>query len=166
MVNINWTIIWEVINFLILLWLLKRYLYGPISQILKKRSQKIENDLGQAEEEKRQAAELKEKYEAELKKARKKAQSIIDKAEVRGNKRAKEIIAEAKEEADRIKENKLKEISRAKKEALNELRNETGTMSLLIAGKLLKENLDRSKHEALINQYIKELDRKKIGDLL
>lgn len=165
MVNINWTIFWQVINFLVLLWLLKRYLYGPITEILDKRSQKIENDLTEAETKKREAEDLRDKYEAELKKARKEAQDIIEEAEKRGRRKAREIITEAKKEAERIKESKLYEVNQAKKEALKEVRKELASLSLLIAGKLIQEKLDQSKHEALINQYIQELDQQRLGDL-
>ncbi|MDI3547301.1 MAG: F-type H+-transporting ATPase subunit b [Halanaerobiales bacterium] len=165
MVNINWTIFWQVINFLVLLWLLKRYLYGPITEILDKRSQKIENDLTEAETKKREAEDLRDKYEAELKKARKEAQDIIEEAEKRGRRKAREIITEAKKEAERIKESKLYEVNQAKKEALKEVRNELASLSLLIAGKLIQEKLDQGKHEALINQYIQELDQQRLGDL-
>lgn len=165
MVNINTTMVWEIINFLVLLWLLKRYLYGPITEMLQQRSQKIDSDLEQAEQKKQEAEELKQEYEKELKGARNKAQEMIEEAEARGKKKARQIIKEAGEEADQIKENKLKEIEQAKKDAVNELRSEVASISLLIAGKLIREKLDQQKHEDLINQYIQNLDREQLGEV-
>ncbi len=165
MVEINSTLLWQVINFLVLLWLLKRYLYGPITEMLDKRSQKINNDLDEAEKRKSDAQELKEKYETELRNARQEAQEIIEQAEDRGKRRAKEIINQAQDEAEKIKENKLAEIEQAKKEALVELRNEVASISLLAAGKIIKEQIDKKKHEQLINQYIEDLNSKKLGEV-
>jgi len=165
LVEINSTLLWQVINFLVLLWLLKRYLYGPITEMLDKRSQKINNDLDEAEKRKSDAQELKEKYETELRNARQEAQEIIEQAEDRGKRRAKEIINQAQDEAEKIKENKLAEIEQAKKEALVELRNEVASISLLAAGKIIKEQIDKKKHEQLINQYIEDLNSKKLGEV-
>ena len=165
MVSINWTIFWEVVNLLVLIWLLKRYLYRPIKGILDQRSQKIEGDLNQAEGARKEAEGLKESYQNQLKEARKKAQEILENAELRAKKQAKEIVATARQEAEKIKESKLQELEQAKKEALGQLRNEVASISVLIAGRLIQEKLDYSKHEALINQYLKELDQKRLGEL-
>ena len=133
--------------------------------MLDKRSQKINNDLDEAEKRKSDAQELKEKYETELRNARQEAQEIIEQAEDRGKRRAKEIINQAQDEAEKIKENKLAEIEQAKKEALVELRNEVASISLLAAGKIIKEQIDKKKHEQLINQYIEDLNSKKLGEV-
>lgn len=165
MVSINSTMVWEIINFLVLLWLLKKFLYGPITQILQERSQKIEGDIEQAEKKKEEAEKSKQEYEAELREARDKAQEIIEEAEVRGKKKAKKIIGEAEEEAEQIRENKMKEIEQAKKDARDELRTEVSSISLLVAGKFIQDKLDQEKHEKLIKQYISNLDREKLGEV-
>ena len=165
MVEINSTLVWQIINFLVLLWLLKRYLYGPITEMIDKRSQKINDDLDEAENRKKEAQELKEKYEMELKNARQQAQEIIEEAENRGKKQAREIIDRAREDAEKVKENKLAEVEQARKEAVAELRNEVASISMLLAGKIIKEQMDYKKHEQLINQYIDDLNRDKLGEV-
>ncbi len=165
MVEINSTFVWQVINFLVLLWLLKKYLYGPITEMLDKRSQKVKNDLDEAEKRKKEAEELKEKYKAELKNARNEAGKIIENAESKAKDRAREITEQARKDAEKIKEDKLAEIERAKKEAVTELRDEVAAISLLAAGKIIKEQINREKHEQLIKQYIESLDREKLGEI-
>ncbi len=165
MVEINSTLLWQIINFLVLLWLLKRYLYGPVTEMIDRRSQKINADLDEAENRKKEAQELKKKYEMELNNARQQAQEIIEEAENRGKKQAREIINKARVDAEKIKENKLAEIEQAKKEAATELRNEVASISLLLAGKIIKEQIDQKKHEQLINQYIENLNRDKLGEV-
>jgi len=165
LVEINSTLVWQIINFLVLLWLLKRYLYGPITEMIDKRSQKINDDLDEAENRKKEAQELKEKYEMELKNARQQAQEIIEEAENRGKKQAREIINRARADAEKVKENKLAEVEQARKEAVAELRNEVASISMLLAGKIIKEQMDHKKHEQLINQYIEDLNRDKLGEV-
>lgn len=164
MVSINSTMVWNILNFLVLLWLLKRYLYGPLTEMLDKRHQKIENDLDHAREEREEAEKLKKEYEAELQQAREKAQEIVEEAENRGEERAQEIIDEAREEAQRIKERSREEIEQAKEEAVDQLRNEVASISLMAASKFMKEKLDQQRHQELINQYIENLDEKKLGE--
>ena len=164
MVNINTTMLWEVINFFVLLWLLKRFLYEPMTNMLDKRKNKIESDLEEAKEKKKEARELKKKYENELKNARQEAQEIVENAEERGKKKAEEIVENAREEAQRIKERNEAEIEQAKEEALSELRTEVSSISIMVASKFLKEKLDEKEHKELINQYIEDLDAKKLGE--
>lgn len=164
MVNINTTMLWEVINFLVLLWLLKRFLYKPLTNMLDQRKSRIEEDLEEARQKKKKAEELKKKYENELKNAREDAQEIVEEAEERGKKKAEEILEDAKEDAERVKKRNMQEIEQAKEEAVNELRNEVASISLMAASKFLRERLDDKKHRELINNYIDDLDEKKLGE--
>lgn len=165
MININWTMFWEVVNFLVLMWLLTRYLYKPLTEMLDKRSEKIKSDLASAENSKQDAQKLKAKYEAELGKAREKAQVIIEEAERRGKEHAEEIINKAKKEASRIQERNLEEISRAKEEAMKQLKQEVASISLLVASKYMQEQIKKGQQEKLIEKYINSLDRGKMGEV-
>ena len=165
MVELNSTFIWQLVNFFILLFLLKKFLYGPVTEMLDKRSNKIESDLKEARKEKEKARELKEQRQQELKEARQKAQKIIDEAEDRGEERAEEIITEAREEAERIKERNMAEIEQARQEAADELRRQVSSISLQVAGKFLQEKLDEEKHEDLIADYLEEMEEVQLGDL-
>ncbi|MGM0410067.1 MAG: F0F1 ATP synthase subunit B [Bacillota bacterium] len=164
MININTTLLWEVINFFVLLWLLKRYLYTPLTDMLDKRKNKIESDLQEAKDKKKEAQELKEKYEKQLSEARSEAQEIVEEAEERAKEKANKIVEEAREDAQRIKERNEAEIEQAKEEAVAELKEEVSSISLMAASKFLREQLDEEKHKKLINQYIENLDEKKLGE--
>lgn len=165
MIDINWTMVWEVINFLVLMWLLIRYFYKPVTEVLDKRSEKIAGDLKTAADNKEEARKLKEKYEAELGKAREKAQEIIEEAEQRSKERAVEIINNAKKEASRIQEKNLEEVQRAKEEARAQLKQEIAAMSLLVAGKYIQGQMQKEQQEKLIEKFINSLDRGKLGEV-
>lgn len=164
MIEINSTFVWYVVNFIILMVLLKVFLYKPILQMLDKREEKINNELDMAEKRRQEARELKEEYQAKLQGARQEAQEIVQKAEKRGKKRAREIIAEAEKDAESLKERKLDEIEQAKRDAVREVRDYVSQLSVQTAGKFIQTEMDSDQHRQLIQQYIEELDREKLGE--
>ena len=93
--------------------------------------------------------------------AQKKSEEIIKEAQ----EEADSIVKEAEEEAEIIKQNQMKEIERAKKEAVEELKDEVASISLQAAGRIIEEKLSEEKHEEIINEYIEQLDREKIGEI-
>src|SRR6056297_1255653 len=95
--------LWHLINFFVLMFLLRKYLYDPIKDILDQRAAQINGDLDDAEEQKKEAEELKAEYKQKLKNAHSEAQEIIDNAESRANKKAKDIINEAEKRAEKEK---------------------------------------------------------------
>lgn len=163
MMSINSTMLWTIINFLVLIYLLGRFLYKPLLKIIDQRRAKIQADLDQAAAEKTKAAELTEKYQTRVERAREEAQEIISAAEKRGNERREEIIAEARNEAKRIKERATEEIKQAKRQALGQLRDEVSKISLLIAQKFLEESVDKKRHQNLVEEFITQLDRDELG---
>ncbi len=165
MIDLNITFLWQLVNFFVLLFLLKKYLYGPVTEMLDKRSEKIENDLQEARKQREEAKELKEQREKELKEARQKAQKIVEEAEARGEERAEEIVSAAEEEAERIKERRMAEIEQARQDAADELRRQVSNISLQVAGKFLKEELDEQEHVRVISDYLEELDEVQLGEL-
>ncbi|MGP3778198.1 F0F1 ATP synthase subunit B [Halanaerobium saccharolyticum] len=165
MVNINTTMLWQLINFFVLLFLLRKFLYSPIKDMLDQRAAQINGDLDDAEARRKEAEELKAKYEQKLKDARGEAQEIVDNAETRANKKAKDIINKAEERAENLKAKKLEEIEQAKKEAAAELRDSIADYTVLAANKLIQEQLDQKTHQKMIMDFIDQLDEEKLGEL-
>jgi len=157
--------LWQLLNFFVLLYLLRKFLYSPIKEILDKRAAQINGDLDDAEARREEAKEIKNKYEQKLKNAHSEAQEIVDNAETRANKKAKNIINEAEEKAENLKAKKLEEIEQAKKEAASELRDSIADYTVLAANKLIREQLDEDKHQQMIMDFIDELDKEELGEL-
>lgn len=133
--------------------------------MLDKRAAQINGDLDDAESRRKEAEELKAKYEQKLKSAHSEAQEIVDNAESRANKKAKNIINEAEEKAEKLKAKKLEEIEQAKKEAAAELRDSIADYTVLAANKLIQEQLDENKHQQMVMDFIDQLDKEKLGEL-
>lgn len=157
--------LWQLLNFFVLLFLLRKFLYSPIKEILDKRAAQINGDLDDAEARRKEVEELKAEYEQKLKNAHKEAQEIVDNAETRANKKAKNIINEAEEKAENLKTKKLEEIEQAKKEAAAELRDSIADYTVLAANKLIQEQLDENKHQQMVMDFIDQLDKEKLGEL-
>jgi len=165
LVNINTTMLWQLVNFFVLLFLLRKFLFSPIKDMLDQRAAQINGDLDDAEARRKEAEELKAKYEEKLKDARGEAQEIVDNAETRANKKAKDIINKAEERAENLKAKKLEEIEQAKKEAAAELRDSIADYTVLAANKLIQEQLDQKTHQKMIMDFIDQLDEEKLGEL-
>lgn len=133
--------------------------------MLDKRAAQINGDLDDAEARREEAEEIKAEYEQKLKNAHSEAQEIVDKAETRASKKAKNIINEAEEKAENLKAKKLEEIEQAKKEAASELRDSIADYTVLAANKLIREQLDEDKHQQMIMDFIDDLDKEKLGEL-
>lgn len=164
MMSFNMTLVWEIINFLILLVAMTYFLYKPITRMIDQRREMIQKDLSEASDSKKKAAELKQSYEAKIQAARNEAHEIIAQAEKRGNERREEIIAEAQAEATRIKERAMEEITQAKRQALSQVRDEVSAISLMIAEKFLEGSVDSKRHQNLVEEFIQQLDHEKLGD--
>ena len=112
MVDINATLIAQIINFLILLFILKKFAYGPLMQVMKEREDKISSSLEAADNDKKAAEELKAQYQKQLALARTQAQEIVDKAIKIAEESKQQILAEARAENERMLQNAKAEIER------------------------------------------------------
>lgn len=165
MVSFNATFIAQIINFLIIVFLLAKFAYRPILNTLDERKKRIANDLESAEQDKIAAAKLKEQYEAQLSQARYEAQQILEKTQKLAEQTREEILAEARAEHERLLKAAQEQIARERQQAVNELRQEVVTLSMIAAAKIIGENLDEEKNAKLVSQFIDKLDADKIGGL-
>ncbi len=150
-------LIFAIINFLVLLFLLKKFLYAPIFQMLDARSNEIEQNLSDAEQARMDAISLKSEYEADLKNAQAKAQEIIQGASKLGEETGAQIVAKAREEANRAAEKARVEIAREKEQALKDLRSEVANLAVDAASKVIGRSVTVADHEDLVNEFIKEV---------
>lgn len=94
----------QLINFLLLIFILRALLYRPVMNLLNERTKRIEESVRDAEKVREQLANAKRDYEAEIAKARQEAAKIVAQAQERAKQQEAEIIAQARREAERLKE--------------------------------------------------------------
>lgn len=151
---------WQVINFLVLLFILNKLLYKPMLQMLSDRKQTIADSLEKSAAARAEADKLKAEYQASLAQAKKEAQEIIEKANKMGEEMKEEIITKAKAEADKAVRKAQDEISREKTQAIAALRGEVATLAVLAAGKVVGKAITVDDHEQMVKEFVKE-----VGDL-
>lgn len=144
-------------SFLILMFLLKHFAWGPISDILKKREDKIANDLDSAEKSRINSAKIEQEREQQLLASRSDAADIIKNAKESGELSRQNILKETQEEVARLKSKAQTDIMLERDTALNSVKDDVADLSLQIAAKILNKELSPEMHESLINQYIEGL---------
>lgn len=148
------------LSFLLLMLLLKKYAWGSIAEILKKREEKIANDLDSAEQSRLSADKLEKERESQLMASRTDAADIIKNAKENGELSRQNILKDTKDEVARMKDKAKTDITQEKETALASVKDEVAEISLQLASKILEKELTPEAHEAIISQYIDGLGSK------
>ena len=165
MIDLNATFFAQILNFLILVAILRALCYKPVVRMIKAREDKIAESLAKADSAVAEAESLKKDYQAQLAEAREKAQAIVDKAEKVAASNRETSLQDTKREIEQMKKAAQAEIQRDRERAADQLKKEIVALSLLAAGKVVEKNMEASENEALVGDFIDKLDKDKIGDL-
>ncbi|MDH6364613.1 F-type H+-transporting ATPase subunit b [Enterococcus sp. PF1-24] len=145
------------ISFLLLLLLLKKFAWGPVTEILQKREEKIANDLDAAEESRIKAAEMEKQRESQLQNSRTDAAEIIKSAKENGEVSRQNILAETQVEVSKMKEKAKNDIRQEQETALATVKDEVAELSIQLVAKILEQELTPETQNTLISQYIDDL---------
>ena len=157
-IGINpWTALFVLLNFLLLFFVAKKFLFVPVKKMIDSRQQEIDDMYAQAQSAQDSAKALEEEYQAKLASAQETGDRLVKEAMERGKNREEEIIRQASREADAIREKASADIAREKKQAINDAKNEISSLAMEIAGKVVGESLDAAKQEKLVNSFLEEL---------
>ena len=165
MVDINGTLIAQIVNFLILVGILAKFAYKPLMQALQDRQTKIDKDIDLAERDRQEAEQLKIGYQEQLREARVTAQAIVEKAEKLAEEAKEAILQEARVESARILQKVQEEVARERTLALAQLKGEVIALSIAAATKIIEKNIDAETNANLVSSFIEKLDAQKIGTL-
>ena len=165
MIELNATLVAQILNFLILVVILRLVAYKPVARLLQQRSDKIQGDLDKAENDRKEAEATLVQYRQKLSDANVKAQEIVDKAEKVARDEHDAAVEATKREIEQMKKNAEEDIKRDRERIAAQLRGEVVSLSLAAAGKLISKNIDNKENERLINDFINQLDKEKLGDL-
>lgn len=140
---------------IILMLIVKKFFWGRITDYLQKRNDYMESELTEAEATNKEALQLKETREAELKEIREKSKNYFENAKTRGEEEKKRIIEHAKKEADVIVANGRKEVEAERSKAKIELEKEVVTIASLMAEKVIGKKIDEREFQ---NVTIKDIE--------
>ena len=157
-------IFWEIITFLILLFLLWRYVYPPIRDQIRRRQSEIDRAIDEAQKTRAEARELLAEYRRQIEEARGEARRILDEARKQGEAQRERAKREAREEGERIIERAREEIGRERDAALREVRREVADMVIMTTERIIGQELDRDGHERLISDALDTLEGQVAGE--
>ncbi len=153
--GIQWQLlVVQLINFGIILILLGKFAYKPILNMLDERAAKIKEGLEQSEQAEQRAADIDVEAKEALSEARKEGQVLIAQAKEAADKRREDDMAQARKDADALIERARAEILLEKDRAIGELRKEFADIAIFAAGKVINEELDAEKHRKVIDEVL------------
>ncbi len=154
---VPWTLIAQILNLFIQMYLIKRFLFKPINEILQKRRELADQEIRQARDAKAEADSLKEQYESGLAQARDEAAQIVQSAQKEAERKADETVREAQKQAAGIRARAEADIEQERKKAINEVKDEIGGLAMDIAGKVMEREISEEDHRRLIDDFIQKV---------
>jgi len=149
-------IVFQLVAFLLLMLLLKKFAWGPLMGIMKERENHIANEIESAEQSRLETKKLLEEQRELLKESRNEAASLIESAKKQAEMQREEIMALAKAEADRLKESAKVEIEQQKEQAVAAIREQVASLSVLVASKVIEKEITEADQAKFINDIIQE----------
>ena len=153
---------WTIAVFLTLLFLLKKFAWGPLLAALEERQAGIRKSLDDADTAKRELAEVQAKASALIGQARTEADAILSEARADGARIRQELREAAQKEAETITRNAQQQIQLERDRAVSQIRQQAVELSVMIASKLIRRNLTREDNEALIDDALQQVDSTRI----
>ena len=153
---------WTIAVFLTLLFLLKKFAWGPLLAALEERQAGIRKSLEDADTAKRELSEVQAKASALIGQARTEADAILSEARADGARIRQELREAAQKEAEAVTRNAQQQIHLERDRAVSEIRKQAVELSVMIASKLIRRNLTREDNAALIDDALQQVDSNRI----
>ncbi|MFC0337458.1 F-type H+-transporting ATPase subunit b [Kushneria avicenniae] len=155
--NINMTLIGQMIAFAIFVWFCMKYVWPPITQALNERQQRIQDGLEEADRARAELHKANEQAEETLRESREEAARILEKTRSRANQMIEEARNDARAEGERMIANARSEIDSEIQQAKGELRAQVATLAIQGAERILESSIDEKKHREMVDRLAEEL---------
>lgn len=156
--------IWSMVTFILLIFLLYKFAFGPLMALQKQRQDEIHSSIRESERLRDEAHTLLEDYKTRLASARQESEDILERARKVGESIKGEILEEAKAQAERAIEKAHEQIERETRQALQEIKSDIAALTLAATEKVTKKTLTERDHLDLINEAIAEIDLGKFSE--
>ena len=150
-----WTIIFQICNLLILVALMKKFLFKPVQNILNRRQQEIDGIYAAADADRSSAAEMKEEYTRRMSNAREEADRLVRSAVDEANRKGDEIVDVANRQEANIKRKAESEIAQERLKAYTELKRDISGMAVDIAEKMVGREINAADQAGLVDDFIR-----------
>ena len=157
-VGVNfWTALFILLNTLIIYFVAKKFLFGPVMKIIADRQKEIDDLYADANAAVSNATAMEAEYKEKLCAANETGERLVKEAVARGQNREEQIIRAANAEANAIREKAAADIAMEKKKAINDAKNEISGMAVAIAEKVVGRELNAADQEKLVDEFISTL---------
>ena len=146
----------QIVNFLLLLFLISRFAYKPILNMLNQRSEQIKESLEAADRARQEVQQAEANIQAQLDAARREGQTIIEQASRSAEQLREEIQQVARQEAETIKQRAQADFDLERQKAIADLRRQFADLTVTAAERVINESLDRAKHQSLISEVLEQ----------
>jgi len=150
--------IWTIVCFLITFYVLRKYAFGPIQKMIDDRRERIQNALDEADHAREEARNLLEQHRQLIGQAKSDAEEILGEARRVADAQRERVREETEEDRQRRLEETRRQIEQATHQALGQIRNEVGKLSLAAAEKITRKSLTDADQQRLIDEALAEID--------
>ncbi|MBT9259118.1 MAG: F0F1 ATP synthase subunit B [Clostridiales bacterium] len=155
--GLNSTLFAQLVSFIILVWALSRWVWGPLTRLMESRADRVANMLAEAENKLAEANRMQEEAAKALQEARQEARAILERSERTAQAQAQEILSSARREAEEQLQRAKEAIARERDQALLELRSEVADLAVKVAEKILQAQVDDRVQRELVEQFVAEV---------
>jgi len=150
--------IWTIVAFLVTLFVLKRYAFGPIQQTIDTRRKRIEETIAEADHAREEAKRLLEEHRTLIGQAKSQSEEILSEARRLADAQRERVRVETEDDRQRRLDETRRQIEQATHQALGQIREEVGKLSVAAAEKITRKSLDDKDQQRLIDEALAELD--------
>lgn len=150
----TWTIIFTWINLIILMFIMKKLLFKPITKMLEQRENEVGSMYEKAETAQKNAEKLESEYTEKISFAKDEAARIVKDASLLAQEKSEEIISEAQKKASDTLIKAQKEIEREKASAITEVRKDIASIAVSVAQKVIEKDINENDYERLVEEFI------------
>jgi F-type H+-transporting ATPase subunit b len=150
--------IWTIVCFLITFFVLKKYAFGRIQAVIDDRRERIQNAIDEADRARTEARKLVEEHRALIGQAKAQSEEILSEARRVADAQRERVREETEEDRQRRLEETRRQIEQATQQALGQIRDEVGKLSLAAAEKITRKSLTGPDQQRLIDEALAEID--------
>jgi F-type H+-transporting ATPase subunit b len=150
--------IWTIVCFLVVLFVLKRFAFGPIQKTIDDRRERIRQAIDEADHAREEARNLLEEHRRLVGQAKHESEEILTEARRIADAQRERVREETEADRQRRLEETRRQIEQATQQALGQIRDEVGKLSLLAAEKITRKSLDDKDQQRLIDEALAEID--------
>jgi len=155
--------IWTVVLFFLTLFVLKKFVFGPVGEMIEKRRAKIQADLHEAETSRDEAVRMLDDYKVQLAEARKEADELRDRGRREGERERASIVTAAESQRERILTDASQQAEAQGKAALSSVRDDVAAIALAAAEKVTRKSMSDEDHRRLVEEALREIDLSQTG---